>query len=71
MEDLKKGIEWDGRVLKEEDDGSLTLSLNRQDILECAKTAWGWYSKQTVEADTFPEWLNKELLKLKEDKNEN
>ena len=61
---LREGIEWDGRKLQEAEDGSIVITLNRTDMLNCTRAVYKEYQQGSkIGKDTFPEWLNKEIIK--------
>lgn len=58
-------IEFDGRVLKEEDDGSLSLTFNRIDTLEVAIQVYSDYILSESKLP-FNKWLDEELARERE-----
>ena len=58
-------IEFEGRVLKEEDDGSLSLTFNRIDTLEVAIQVYSDYILSESKLP-FNKWLSEELARERE-----
>ena len=65
-EELKKGIECGGRKLQELDDGTLVITLNREDCLKTATQVWADYTKEGGKQKDFGRWLSNELGKERE-----
>lgn len=52
-------LEFGGRRLDENDDGSLTITLSREDSTECALQMWSEW-KLSGSKEDFGDWLYKE-----------
>ena len=52
-------LEWDGRVLCENEDGSISISLNRADMLQSAECIYNEFLEKGEE--DFKSFLKKEL----------
>ena len=55
-----------GRTFQINDDGSITIGLNREDCLESALQAWGEFTLNGGKAKNFGKWLSDELGKERE-----
>lgn len=61
-------LEWNGRVLEEQEDGSITISLNREDLLECTVQIYAEYLLQGGEKSDFGKYIDDELRKVREER---
>lgn len=61
-------LEWDGRVLEQQEDGSITISLNREDLLECTVQIYGEYLLQGGKKSAFGKYIDEELKKVREER---
>jgi len=61
-------LEWDGRVLEEQEDGSITISLNREDLLECTVQIYGEYLLKGGKKSGFGKYIDEELRKVREER---
>lgn len=63
MDELKKGIEWDGRKMRLTKDGGIEITLNREDCLEATVQMWSEFLLGGKEPKDFGKWLDVELKK--------
>ena len=61
-----KKLDNNGRTFQINEDGSITIGLNREDCLESALQAWGEFTLSGGKAKKFGEWLGDELGKERE-----
>ena len=69
--DKKFHAEWEGRKLDENEDGSLTLTLSREDTLESAIQIYAEYLHEQEKKywnTSFGDWLSDELRKVREER---
>ena len=61
-------FECNGRVFEEQEDGSITISLNREDLLESTVQIYGEYLLQGGEKSDFGKYIDDELRKVREER---
>ena len=65
MEKGRLSFKWGGRKLEEQEDGSIVITLNREDVLEAAIQVWMDY-KLSEDKREFNLYLSEELGKERE-----
>lgn len=60
-------FEWGGRKLEEQEDGSIVITLSREDVLEAAIQVWGDYVTSKDKRE-FNIYLSEELGKERENR---
>lgn len=61
-------IEWEGRTLKVQEDGSVVITLSREDNLEGAIRVYSEFTSSGGKPEDFGRWLSDELAKAREDR---
>lgn len=68
MKKERLSFEWGGRKLEEQEDGSIQITLSREDVLECAVQVYGDFLEGDGEGESFGEYLDNELRKVREER---